>query len=300
MSQTYSDAYAQSVSDPEAFQGWLAPHGDARLAGAAERFDVIAQECKSLILKVARVVNAQRALDAAFHFDEGQRGTAHLGGAARPEVGHVAALAEALRGVGQSQGSFDQGRGETLDLLAVTDAPSGEDERQFASAVAALLVGRWMALGGLGGYAPPPTPACSLSRRSRASEHGRTASPLPTSHSRAGTPISRSSRIYSPRVISMVSSVVSRRVALPLRCSTRARPDIIRRSAILRISSPSEVAMISTSVPGCMPKRSRSSPGRDPPLPRHPHLRLRSDESLSPAPPACVPLPARPREAWRT
>ncbi len=47
---------------------WLAPHGDAGLARAAERFDVVAQDCKSLILKVARVVNAQRAFDATVAF----------------------------------------------------------------------------------------------------------------------------------------------------------------------------------------------------------------------------------------
>lgn len=47
---------------------WLAPHDDARLVNAAERFDVIAQDSKSLILKVARVVNAQRAFDAAVAF----------------------------------------------------------------------------------------------------------------------------------------------------------------------------------------------------------------------------------------
>jgi len=47
---------------------WLATRSDARLANAAERFDVIAQDSKSLILKVARVVNAQRAFDAAVAF----------------------------------------------------------------------------------------------------------------------------------------------------------------------------------------------------------------------------------------
>ncbi|MBC7993876.1 MAG: DUF1839 family protein [Rhizobacter sp.] len=47
---------------------WLEPHGDAGLAGAAEHFDVIAQDCKSLILKLARVVNAKRAFDAAEAF----------------------------------------------------------------------------------------------------------------------------------------------------------------------------------------------------------------------------------------
>jgi len=47
---------------------WLAGHGDAAASGllpAAESFDRIAQGCKTLILKAARAVNAQRALDAA-------------------------------------------------------------------------------------------------------------------------------------------------------------------------------------------------------------------------------------------
>ncbi|HET7795896.1 MAG TPA: DUF1839 family protein [Rhizobacter sp.] len=44
---------------------WLGSQGHADLEAAADRFDVIAQECKSLILKVARVVNAKRAFDAA-------------------------------------------------------------------------------------------------------------------------------------------------------------------------------------------------------------------------------------------
>lgn len=43
---------------------WLSPYGHPDLANAAERFDVIAQDCKSLILKLARVVNAKRAFDA--------------------------------------------------------------------------------------------------------------------------------------------------------------------------------------------------------------------------------------------
>ncbi len=47
---------------------WLAPHGDTRLMSAAERFDVIAQDSKTLILKLARVVNAKRAFDAAEAF----------------------------------------------------------------------------------------------------------------------------------------------------------------------------------------------------------------------------------------
>ena len=47
---------------------WLAPHGGAGLASAAEHFDVIAQDCKSLILKLARVVNAKRAFDASEAF----------------------------------------------------------------------------------------------------------------------------------------------------------------------------------------------------------------------------------------
>ncbi len=43
---------------------WLAPHVDASLVNAAERFDLIAQDSKSLILKIARVVNAKREFDA--------------------------------------------------------------------------------------------------------------------------------------------------------------------------------------------------------------------------------------------
>lgn len=42
---------------------WLAPHVAPELAQAAERFELIAQEAKSMILKVARVVNAKRAFD---------------------------------------------------------------------------------------------------------------------------------------------------------------------------------------------------------------------------------------------
>ena len=44
-----------------------------------------------------------RALDARLHLDEGLRGAAHLARAARPEVRHLAALAEALGGVGEPQ-----------------------------------------------------------------------------------------------------------------------------------------------------------------------------------------------------
>jgi len=47
---------------------WLAPQGAAGLTNAAERFDVIAQDSKSLILKLARVVNGKRAFDAAEAF----------------------------------------------------------------------------------------------------------------------------------------------------------------------------------------------------------------------------------------
>jgi len=47
---------------------WLAPHGGAGFTSAAERFDVIAEDCKSLILKLARVVNAKRAFDATEAF----------------------------------------------------------------------------------------------------------------------------------------------------------------------------------------------------------------------------------------
>ena len=44
-----------------------------------------------------------RALDAPLHLDEGLRRAAHLARAARPEVRHLAALAEALGGVGEPQ-----------------------------------------------------------------------------------------------------------------------------------------------------------------------------------------------------
>ncbi|MGY4828016.1 DUF1839 family protein [Sphaerotilaceae bacterium SBD11-9] len=44
---------------------WLAPLGYTDLAEAAEHFDVIAQESKSLILKVARVVNGKKPFQAA-------------------------------------------------------------------------------------------------------------------------------------------------------------------------------------------------------------------------------------------
>lgn len=44
---------------------WQAQHGDSDLAPAAEHFEQIAHGSKALILKVARAVNAGRALDAA-------------------------------------------------------------------------------------------------------------------------------------------------------------------------------------------------------------------------------------------
>lgn len=44
---------------------WLARHGMAEVADAAPHFELIAQESKSLILKVARAVNSKRAFDAA-------------------------------------------------------------------------------------------------------------------------------------------------------------------------------------------------------------------------------------------
>jgi hypothetical protein len=43
---------------------WLAPQGYPQLAGAAGHFDLIAQDTKALILKLARIVNAKRAFDA--------------------------------------------------------------------------------------------------------------------------------------------------------------------------------------------------------------------------------------------
>lgn len=43
---------------------WLSASSRLDVSGAAERFDVIAQDTKALILKLARVVNAKRAFDA--------------------------------------------------------------------------------------------------------------------------------------------------------------------------------------------------------------------------------------------
>ena len=48
-----------------------------------------------------------RALDARLHLDEGLRRAPHLARAARPEVRHLAALAEALGGVGEPQDRLD-------------------------------------------------------------------------------------------------------------------------------------------------------------------------------------------------
>ena len=48
-----------------------------------------------------------RALDAGLHLDEGLRRAAHLERAARTEVRHLAALAEALGGVGEPQDRAD-------------------------------------------------------------------------------------------------------------------------------------------------------------------------------------------------
>ena len=49
----------------------------------------------------------QRALDAALHLDEGDRGATNLARAARAEVGHFASLAEAFGGVGEPQNRPD-------------------------------------------------------------------------------------------------------------------------------------------------------------------------------------------------
>lgn len=64
-----------------AYLRWLAPHqSTAPLAEAAAYFELITQECKALILKVARVVNARRAFEpvealapAAQAWDAGMR-----------------------------------------------------------------------------------------------------------------------------------------------------------------------------------------------------------------------------------
>jgi len=49
---------------------WLAPHEGSELLPIAQRFDTIAQGSKALILKVARAVNAKRAVDAAPLIDD--------------------------------------------------------------------------------------------------------------------------------------------------------------------------------------------------------------------------------------
>jgi hypothetical protein len=49
---------------------WLADNGTPAIAPAAEAFDVISAGCKTLILKVARAVNARRPLDAGPLFDD--------------------------------------------------------------------------------------------------------------------------------------------------------------------------------------------------------------------------------------
>jgi len=48
---------------------WLAAHERGELLPAAQSFDTIAQGCKTLILKVARAVNARRPIDASEMMD---------------------------------------------------------------------------------------------------------------------------------------------------------------------------------------------------------------------------------------
>ena len=64
------------------------------------------------------------ALDAALHLDEGDRGAAHLARAARAEIRHFAALAEALGGVGEPQ--------DRADLVAQEGDRDGEQHRRGA------------------------------------------------------------------------------------------------------------------------------------------------------------------------
>ena len=59
----------------------------------------------------------------------------------------LAAVRFNFRGVGQSQGSFDQGRGETLDLLAVTDWVRKQRPND-ALWLAGFSFGSWVALQG--------------------------------------------------------------------------------------------------------------------------------------------------------
>ena len=59
----------------------------------------------------------------------------------------LAAVRFNFRGVGQSQGSFDQGRGETLDLLAVTDWVR-KVRPNDALWLAGFSFGSWVALQG--------------------------------------------------------------------------------------------------------------------------------------------------------
>jgi alpha/beta superfamily hydrolase len=59
----------------------------------------------------------------------------------------LAAVRFNFRGVGQSQGSFDQGRGETLDLLAVTDWVRKQRPNDVLW-LAGFSFGSWVALQG--------------------------------------------------------------------------------------------------------------------------------------------------------
>ena len=64
------------------------------------------------------------ALDAALHLDEGGGGAPHLARAARTEVRHLAALAEALGGVGEPQ--------DRADLVAQEQDGDGEQHQRGA------------------------------------------------------------------------------------------------------------------------------------------------------------------------
>ena len=65
-----------------------------------------------------------RALDARLHLDEGLRRAPHLARAARAEIRHVAALAEAFGGVGEPQ--------DRLDLVAQEDDGDAEQHQRGA------------------------------------------------------------------------------------------------------------------------------------------------------------------------
>ncbi len=65
------------------------------------------------------------ALDARFHFKECHRRAPHLARAARPEIRHLAALAETLRGIGQAQDRADLvAQEQTATMSSTSDVPT--------------------------------------------------------------------------------------------------------------------------------------------------------------------------------